>query len=172
MLWKELPKLYVLDTRKISWFLSRCISSIICVIEIDFYCPFLIFNLFIYFFVIRRGGCHWQGAASGPKSHIGRSKKWHWQGRKVTQGPKCDIGVFKLSIICWPDPLNWHTFRHAYVAIWYQVFFRKHIKSPLKDRQRRHVLIAYVSIITSQCRCTWAISQITNCDAYAIWQWK
>ena len=29
--------------------------------------------------------------ASGPKSHIGRSKKWHWQGRKVTQGPKCHI---------------------------------------------------------------------------------
>ena len=53
----------------------------------------LIFILFLYFFLIRGGGCHWQGTASGPKSHIGRSKKWHWQGRKVTQGPKCHIGV-------------------------------------------------------------------------------
>ena len=40
MLCKELPKLYVLDTRKTSWFLSLDISSIICVIEIDFYCLF------------------------------------------------------------------------------------------------------------------------------------
>ena len=39
------------------------------------------------------GGGHWQGTASGPKSHIVRSKKWHLLGRKVTQGPKCDIGV-------------------------------------------------------------------------------
>ena len=53
----------------------------------------LIFSLFLYSFFIREGGCHWQGTASGPKSHIGRSKKWHWQGRKVTQGPKCHIGV-------------------------------------------------------------------------------
>ena len=53
----------------------------------------LIFILFLYFFVIRGGEWHWQGTASGPKSHIGRSKKWHWQGRKVTQGPKCNIGV-------------------------------------------------------------------------------
>ena len=51
------------------------------------------FNLFLYVFLIRGGGCHWQGTASGPKSHIGRSKKGHWQGRKVTQGPKCHIGV-------------------------------------------------------------------------------
>ena len=52
-----------------------------------------IFNLFLYIFLIRGGGCHWQGTASGPKSHIGRSKNWHWQGRKVTQGPKCHLGV-------------------------------------------------------------------------------
>ena len=53
----------------------------------------LIFNLFLYIFMIRGGGCHWKGTASGPKIHIGRSKKWHWQGQKVTQGPKCHIGV-------------------------------------------------------------------------------
>ena len=40
MLWNELPKLYVLDERKTSWFLSLSISLIICVIETDFYCPF------------------------------------------------------------------------------------------------------------------------------------
>ena len=91
-LWKELPKLYVLDTRKTSWFLSLGISSIICVIEFEFYCPFS-FWIYFYIFFNSRGGCHWQGTASGPKSHIGRSKKWHWQGRKVTQGLKCHIGV-------------------------------------------------------------------------------
>ena len=52
----------------------------------------LIFILFLYFLILG-GGCHWQGTASGPKTDIGRSKKWHWQGRKVTQGPKCHIGV-------------------------------------------------------------------------------
>ena len=46
--------------------------------------------------------CHWQGTASGPKSHIGRSKKWHWQGRKVIQGPKCHIGVIIWDIISYP----------------------------------------------------------------------
>ena len=40
MLWKELAKLYVLNTRRTSWFFSLGISSIICVIEIDFYCLF------------------------------------------------------------------------------------------------------------------------------------
>ena len=48
MLCKELPKLYVLDTRKTSVFLSLDISSIICVIEIDFYCPFY----FLFYFYI------------------------------------------------------------------------------------------------------------------------
>ena len=40
MLWKELSKLYVLYKRKTSCFLSLGIFSIICVIEIDFCCPF------------------------------------------------------------------------------------------------------------------------------------
>ena len=44
-------------------------------------------------FLIPGGGYRRQGTASGPKSDIGRSKKWHWQGWKVTQGPKCHIGV-------------------------------------------------------------------------------
>ena len=53
----------------------------------------LISILFLYIFLIRGGGCHWQGTASGPTNHIRRSIKWQWQGRKVTQGPKCHIGV-------------------------------------------------------------------------------
>ena len=53
----------------------------------------LIFHLFLRIFFNSGGGYHWPGTASGPKSHIGRSKKWHWQGRKVTQGPKYHIGV-------------------------------------------------------------------------------
>ena len=36
---KKLPKLYVQDTSKTSWILSLGISSIICVIEMDLYCP-------------------------------------------------------------------------------------------------------------------------------------
>ena len=60
-------------------------------LKLIFIVPFN-FIRFLYF-LIRGGGCHWQGTASGPKSHIDRSKKWHWQGRKVTQGPKCHIRV-------------------------------------------------------------------------------
>ena len=40
MLWKELPKFYVLDKSITLRFLGLGISSIICVIEIDFHCPF------------------------------------------------------------------------------------------------------------------------------------
>ena len=61
-------------------------------LKLIFVVPFNFYS-FSIFFLIRGGGCHWQGTASGPKSHIGRSKKWHWQDRKVTQGPKCHIGV-------------------------------------------------------------------------------
>ena len=71
---------------------SRHFFDYLCHWNWFFIVPFN-FNLFLYILFIRRGGCHWQGTASGPKSHIGRSKKWHWQGRKVTQGPTCHIGV-------------------------------------------------------------------------------
>ena len=70
------------------WVFLRLFPSL----KLIFMVPFD-FDLFLYIFLIRGGGCHWQGTASGPKSHIGSSKKWHWQGRKVTQGPKCHIGV-------------------------------------------------------------------------------
>ena len=61
-------------------------------LNLIFIVPFNIYSI-SRFFLIRGGGCHWQGTASGPKSHIGRSKKWHWRGRKVTQGPKCHTWV-------------------------------------------------------------------------------
>ena len=61
-------------------------------LKLIFIVPFNFYSISI-FFLIRGGGCHWQGTASGLKIHIGRSKKWHLQGRKVTQGPKCHIGV-------------------------------------------------------------------------------
>ena len=61
-------------------------------LKLIFIVPFNFYSISM-FFLISGGGCHWQGTASGPKSHIGRSKKWHWQGRKVTQGPKCHLGV-------------------------------------------------------------------------------
>ena len=91
MLWKELPKLHVLDTRKTSGFLSLGISSIICVIEIDFYCPyqFLIY-FYIYFFKFAGEGVTGMEQLQGrkvtlacPKSDIGRAEKSH-KGQNVT----------------------------------------------------------------------------------------
>ena len=62
----------------------------------------LIFYLFLYIFFISWRVCDWQGTASGTKSHNGRFKKWHWQDRKVTQGPKCHSGVLQwLKIDIW-----------------------------------------------------------------------
>ena len=70
----------------------------------------VIFNLFLYLFLIRGGGRHWQGTASGPESHIGRSKKWHWQGRKVTlAGPKSHTRA-KMS--------HWSVIIHYMVPLW------------------------------------------------------
>ena len=81
---------WIQEKHRGSWvwvFLRLSVSSkLIFIVPLNFYSIFI-------FFVIRGGGCHWQGTASGPKRHIGRSKKWYWQGRKVTQGPKCHIGV-------------------------------------------------------------------------------
>ena len=66
-------------------------------LKLIFIVPFNLYFISIYFLICGGGGGggggHWQGTASGPKSHIGRSKKWHWQGRKVTKRPKCHTGV-------------------------------------------------------------------------------
>ena len=42
---------------------------------------------------------------------------------------------------------------------WCRIFFCKHDKLPLKDRQEHHVLMANDLMMTSQCRCTRPLSQ-------------
>ena len=55
--------------------------------------------------------------------------------------------------------LNLHTFHVINTVFWWRIFFRKHGKSTPNDRQNHHVLVANVVIMTSQCRCTRALSQ-------------
>ena len=55
--------------------------------------------------------------------------------------------------------LNLHTFHLIDIVFWWQIFFRKHGKSTPNDRQDHHVLVLDVVIMTSQCRCTRALSQ-------------
>ena len=72
--------------------MSLGISSIICVIEIDFYCLFKFLSYFYIFFLIRRGGCHCREQHKdrkvklvGPKSDIRMAEK--------SQGPKIHSGM-------------------------------------------------------------------------------
>ena len=46
-----------------------------------------------------------------------------------------------LAKIFRPFSLHLHTFHHVYNAFWCRIFFRKHGKSIINDRQDRHVLI-------------------------------
>ena len=55
--------------------------------------------------------------------------------------------------------LNLHTFHLINIVFWGQIFSRKHDKSTPNDREDHHVLVVDVVIMTSQCRCTRAISQ-------------
>ena len=55
--------------------------------------------------------------------------------------------------------LNLHTFHLIHIVFWCQIFFRKHGKSTPNDRKDHHVLVVDVVIMTSQCRCTRALSQ-------------
>ena len=61
--------------------------------------------------------------------------------------------IFKFS------SLNLHTFHLINIVLWWRIFFRKHGKSTPNDRQDHHVLVADFVIMTSQCRCTRALSQ-------------
>ena len=56
--------------------------------------------------------------------------------------------------------LNLHTVHVINIVFWWRIFFRKHGKSTPNDRQDHHVLVADVVIMTSQCRCTRALSQL------------
>ena len=64
-----------------------------------------------------------------------------------------------LATIFSSSSLNLHTFHLTNIVFWWQMFFRKHGKSTPNDRQDRHVLVVDVVIMTSQCRCTRALSQ-------------
>ena len=55
--------------------------------------------------------------------------------------------------------LNLHTFHLTNVVFWWQIFFRKHGNLTPNDPQDRHVLVLDVVLMTSQCRCTRALSQ-------------
>ena len=55
--------------------------------------------------------------------------------------------------------LNLHTFHLINIVCWWQIFFCKHGKLTPNDRQNHHVLVVDVVTMTSQCRCTKALSQ-------------
>ena len=59
--------------------ISHFISFIRVFISLNFFLKTHIY-IFCYFciFLYHRGGCHWQGTATGPKSHTSRSKMPHW----------------------------------------------------------------------------------------------
>ena len=64
-----------------------------------------------------------------------------------------------LATIFRSSSLNLHTIHLPNIVFWWQIFFRKHGKSTPNDRHDRHVLVVDVVIMTSQCRCTRALSQ-------------
>ena len=55
--------------------------------------------------------------------------------------------------------LNLHTSHLIHIVFWWQIFFREHGKSTTNDRQDHHVLVINIVIMTSQSRCTRALSQ-------------
>ena len=99
---KKLPKIYVLDTRKTSWFLSLGISSIIVSLKLIFIFPFNLYSISIFFFnsrgrvplagnSLRAEKSHWQFQ----KSDIGRAEKSH-KGQNVTL--KCYNFAYMVSV--------------------------------------------------------------------------
>ena len=64
-----------------------------------------------------------------------------------------------LPIIFRSSSLNLHTFHLIQIVFWWQIFFRKQGKSIPNDREDHHVLVVDVVIMTSQYRCTRALSQ-------------
>ena len=55
--------------------------------------------------------------------------------------------------------LNLHTFHIVNIAFWWQIFFHKYGNLTPENWQDHHVLVVEVMIMTSQCRCTRALSQ-------------
>ena len=69
--------------------------------------------------------------------------------------------------------LNLHTFHLVNILFWWQIFFPKHGKSTPNDRQDHHVLVLDVVFMTSQCRCTRALSQshVPKNAVDRFWDW-
>ena len=66
---------------------------------------------------------------------------------------------FYLQRIFRSSSLNLLTFHLINIVFRWQIFFRKQGKSTPNDRQDHNVLVVDVVIMTSQCRCTRALSQ-------------
>ena len=82
-----------------------------------------------------------------------RGPKLYKKKGALFQEESCRARIFKSS------SLNLHTFHLFNIEFLWRIFFRKHGKSTPNDRQDHHVLVADVVIMTSQCRCTRALSQ-------------
>ena len=88
------------------------------------------------------------------------SVKVQFRGPKLYKKKR---GLFQeesyLTRIFMSSSLNLHTFHLIHILFWLQIFFRKDGKSTPNDREDHHVLVVDVVIMTSQCRCTRALSQ-------------
>ena len=75
------------------------------------------------------------------------------------RGPELFQEESYLPWIFRSSSINLHTFHLIHIVFWWQIFFRKHDKSTPNDLQDHHILVVDVVIMTSQCRCTRALSQ-------------
>ena len=79
------------------------------------------------------------------------------------RGPEKKGALFQeesyLPRIFRSSSLNLHTFHLIHIVFWCHIFFRKHGKSTPNDREDHHVLVVDVVMMTSQCRCTRALSE-------------
>ena len=60
-------------------------------LKLIFVVPFNFYSISIFF--NSRGRVPLAGNSLRAEKSYWQVQKWHWQGRKVTQGPKCHIGV-------------------------------------------------------------------------------
>ena len=67
-------------------------------LKLIFIVPFNFYSISI-FFLIRGGGCHWQGTASGPKSHIGRSENDIGRAEKSHKGQNVTLECYIIQYV-------------------------------------------------------------------------
>ena len=65
-------------------------------LKLIFIVPLNFLFYFYIFFLIRGGGCHWQGRASGPKNHIGRSKSDICRAEKSHKGQNVTLECYNV----------------------------------------------------------------------------